>query len=264
MINQVLQLIRNHKTVAFTGAGASQESGIPTFRGTNGLWQKYDPQIYATLPQAFYTFLQDPHRMANFIIEFYRTLLNAQPNTTHYTLAKFEQAGLLCGVITQNIDNLHQFAGTRNIAELHGNAYKFFCRRCKAVYTKSRKAIEDFIDEIEKNNYPRKTLIKKVLSFLDRCSCQELLVTQVVFFGQALPEQEFARAYEFINSAEVFLCIGTSAIVYPASSLPLYAKERGCKIVEINPEPTNISSLASVTVRQPSSVFFSRFLEYLD
>ena len=263
MVEEFLRMVANKKVVAFTGAGASQESGIPTFRGKLGLWQKYDPSIYATLPYAFHTFLKNPEKIAGFLIDFYKTLLSSQPNSTHYALARLEEDGRLTGTITQNIDNLHQFAGTKRISELHGNSYKFVCRKCQREYLKDKQQIIKFIDDLTGVEYTRKQLRKKVLSFMGKCKCNKLLTTTVVFFGQGLPGIELQKAYRFIDEAEICLCIGTSGVVIPAASFPFYAKEKGCKVIEVNPEFSEISPIADLTINQPSSVFFSSVLDYL-
>ncbi|MBN2120721.1 MAG: Sir2 family NAD-dependent protein deacetylase [Candidatus Omnitrophica bacterium] len=263
MVSEFLRLIKGRKIVAFTGSGASAESGIPTFRGKGGLWEKYDPQTYATLPYAFHTFLKHPEKIANFLVEAYETFLKAEPNATHYALAKLEEEGAVLGVITQNIDNLHQLAGTSQICELHGNTYRFFCRRCGYAHTKTKEEIRKFIDTVDRQGRHRKNLIKKILSFTGRCRCGKLLITSVIFFGQGLPQAELNKASFFLEQAEVFLCIGASGVVMPAASFPFYAKQKGCTIIEVNPESSELSYLADLRIQQPSSAFFSQVLEYL-
>ena len=263
MIKEFLRLIEGKRVVAFTGSGASVESGIPTFRGKGGLWEKYDPKIYASLPLAFYTLLKSPQRIADFVIEAYETFLKAEPNATHYALAKLKKQDSLLGVITQNIDNLHQLAGIPEISELHGNVYRFFCRRCSSQYTKSKDQVRQFIEDLAKIRYSGKRLARKIISFMGRCDCGRRLVTSVIFFGQSLPKSELEKASFLIEQAEVLLCIGTSGVVFPAASFPLYAKEKGCTIIEVDPKPTELSYLADLKINQPSSLFFSQILEYL-
>ncbi|RKY34357.1 MAG: NAD-dependent protein deacylase [Candidatus Omnitrophota bacterium] len=262
MVEKVAKLLREKKAVAFTGAGASLESGIPTFRGKGGLWEKYDPQIYATVPGILFTFLKSPDKISQFFVDFYEVLLKAKPNSTHYALAELERRGRLLGVITQNIDNLHQLAGSKIVSELHGNAYKFRCRVCNREKIKDKREVAEFLEEIKKS-HTRKDLIRRVLSFMGRCECGRRLIPSVVFFGQPLPEEELVKAYQLIDEAELLLIIGTSGVVYPAVNLPFQAKERGCQILEINPELTPLSSIADIRISQSASIFFSQLLGYL-
>ncbi len=263
-VEEVIVLIKSKKVVAFTGAGASLESGIPTFRGRGGLWEKYDPRVYATLPFVFFTFLKNPDKISEFLIEFYEVLLRAEPNSTHYALAEFEKKGLLLGVITQNIDNLHQLAGTKNISELHGNAYKFRCRLCNRKKIKTKEEIRRFIDRLKRVKFRRRELIREILFFMGRCPCGARFIPSVVFFGQALPEEELVKAYDLIDKAEVFLSIGTSGVVYPAAGFPFYAKSRGCFLIEVNPENSEISGLADIKISDSANNFFSKILEIFD
>ena len=264
MVEEFLKLVKGHKVVAFTGAGASAESGVPTFHGERGLWTKYDPAVFATIPDAFYTFLKDPQAIADFVVDFYETLLKANPNATHRALAYLEKTGVVKGVITQNIDNLHQFAGTENISELHGNSYRFVCRRCGYTRTKTKEEIRSTIPDFKKKNLSKKELIKHIFSFMGRCPCKKTLMSSVVFFGQGLPLAALEKAHQLINQAGVLLCIGTRGVVMPAASFPFYAKERGCKIIEINPEVSEISPIADLRIIQPAGLFFSSVLECLD
>ena len=261
MVERFLELIEGKRLVAFTGSGASAESGIPTFRGKGGLWEKYDPAVYATLPQAFFTFIREPERIAGFIIESYKTFIAAEPNAVHHALAALEKQGRLCGVITQNIDNLHQFAGTQAIAELHGNVYRFFCRRCGWFETKTKEQVKELITELGSGPFSRSALKRKILAFQGKCRCGKRLVTSVIFFGQALPAQEFEKAASFVEEADVLLSIGTSGVVMPAAMVPLSARQKGCTIVEINPEPTELSYLADLRISEPASAFFSKLLD---
>jgi len=261
MIQEVLKIITNNKTVVFTGSGVSAESGIPTFRGKAGLWEKYNPRIYATLPEFFHTLLEAPEKIAAFLIDFYEVLLKAEPNPAHYALAKLEEQGHVSGTITQNIDNLHQFSGSKNISELHGNSYRFVCRACPGQHTKTKKEIRGSLDKLTKDKFSKRELRDEIFSFMGRCSCGRRLVTSVVFFGQGLPDSQLSKAYNLVRSADVFLCIGTSGVVYPAAGFISQAKDKGAKIIEINPEHASISGICDIKITKPAGIFFSEFLE---
>jgi len=264
MLDKLIELIKKGDVVAFTGAGASEESGIPTFRGENGLWSKYDPKIYASLPYVFYTFLSRPSNIGEFIVDFYESLLKAKPNPIHILLSILEKRGYLKGVITQNIDNLHTEAGTNSIAELHGNAYKFFCRYCEKIYTKKKEDIESFIHNLKDILYKSssKILRKKIIDFMGKCQCGRYLLPYIVFFGQNLPQEELKKAYRIIQGCKLLLCIGTSGIVFPAANFPLLAKKNGARIVEINPYSTDLSSFADIVIREKAAIFSLRLKDY--
>ncbi len=246
------------KVVAFCGAGVSYESGIPTFRGKNGLWEKYDPYLYAHKDSFDNLFLSDPLRLRDFIVDIYRILLSAQPNYTHYVLAHLENNKQLTGIIAQNIDNLHFEAGNRNIAEIHGNVYMFVCRKCGYKVKKEKKEIKDHIDNLREER-KKEDVRKRLLQIGGVCSqCGKHLESGIVFFGQELPLEELEKSYQYIQNASVMLCIGTSAEVYPAAAFPYYAKKRGLKIININPSSTNLDEISDISIRENSVTFFRK------
>lgn len=246
--DEVLTLIRKSldkgRLVALTGAGISSESGIPTFRGKGGLWEKYDPTIYANLPGLTSVFLTHPKKITNFITDFYQVLVQAKPNPAHLALVQMEKKGILSSVITQNIDNLHQEAGSRRVIELHGNAYRTRCRRCEKTCNMGREKIEALLKDLETNKFSRRHLLKTLNKYFPRCSCRGRFRPDIVFFGEMLPEDQLKTAYDELNRCSLLFLIGTSGIVYPAAGLPSYAKEKGAKIIEINNEPSAISYLS--------------------
>lgn len=205
-------------TTAFTGAGISVESGIPPFRGESGLWSKYDPQY---LDIEF--FLGNTNKSWKIIKEiFYDFFGDAKPNMAHYGLALMERKGLLRSIITQNIDNLHQEAGSCTVYEFHGNSRYFVCLRCRARFK---------VSEIDITDKP------------PRCpDCQGLLKPDFVFFGEGIPEDAYAAAIDAARHAEVFLLIGTSGQVAPANQIPYMAKQNGATIIEINVTPSYYTS----------------------
>jgi NAD-dependent deacetylase len=201
--------------VAFTGAGISVESGIPPFRGEGGLWQKYDP---ASLEIHF--FLQNPEASWQVIREiFYEAFDKAQPNPAHLALAELESRGVLKALITQNIDNLHQRAGSRAVVEFHGSARTLRCIDCAQTYDAS---------ETDLSKLP------------PTCrSCGAILKPDFVFFGEPISHQAYARAFHEAGRADVLLVIGTTGEVMPAALVPRIAKSRGATLIEINPAESN-------------------------
>jgi NAD-dependent deacetylase len=199
--------------VAFTGAGISVESGIPSFRGENGLWHRYDPRVL----EIGY-FLQNPEDAWRVIKEiFYDNFGTASPNTAHKVLAYWEEIGLLKGLVTQNIDDLHYKAGNREPIEYHGNSRKLVCTQTGRRY-----------DATEER-----------LAVLPPLSDDGgLLKPDFVFFGEGIPREAARRAEHAARTADVMLIIGTTGEVYPAASLPQMAAQNRATIVEINPERT--------------------------
>ncbi len=213
MIEEAKNLIKNSKyCVAFTGAGISVESGIPTFRGEGGIWLKENPQILD-----INYFKANPKVVWKKIIKnFYEPVKNALPNPAHFALAKLERAGLLKYIITQNIDNLHFKAGNKNIAEYHGNTRQLICMKCGKI------------KQVTEINF------EKIPPLCD--SCGGLLKPDFVFFGEPIPVDAAKISDEQAHKADVMLVIGTSGEIMPASVLPYFAKQAGAKIIEINTE----------------------------
>jgi NAD-dependent deacetylase len=200
----------NHNT-GFTGAGVSVESGIPPFRGENGLWSKYDPGI---LDLDF--FYSHPDKAWPVIKEiFYDFFGSAQPNEAHKSLAELEHMGLLNSVITQNIDNLHQEAGSKTVYEFHGNSRTLVCQKCNRQYRVT--------DEI----------LEKIPPRCERCG--SVLKPDFIFFGEMIPQHAYQKSIEEARKAEVFIVIGTTGEIVPASLIPQMAKEKGVKVIEVNP-----------------------------
>lgn len=205
-------IIKGNFNIALTGAGISVESGIPDFRGKGGLWTKYDPAEYATVA----AFKEDPEKVWKMIKEMDELLVKAKPNKAHISLAELEKMGYLHGIITQNVDNLHQAAGSTNVIEYHGTSKTLSCPWCGKGYHKEEK----------KGEYPPK------------CECGKILKPDIVFFGEPIPRQAMARSFEMASRAGVLLIIGTSAVVSPANTIPSIAKKNGAKVVEVNKERT--------------------------
>ena len=218
-IQQAAAAIRGARNVvALTGAGISVESGIPPFRGSDGLWERVDPSFIEI--NYFYNHPQDSWRKIREI--FYQFMGQAEPNAAHRILAQMEQQGLLDTVITQNIDNLHQRAGSRQVIEFHGTTGRLICTGCGKTVVG-----EDTIQETIQQELPPK------------CSdCGGLIKPDFVFFGEMIPESASQHSFQAAETADVFLIIGTSAEVYPAALLPSTAKQRGATLIEINTAQT--------------------------
>lgn len=207
--------------VALTGAGISVESGIPPFRGQGGLWEKLDPMKVAHID----AFLDDPKRVWNVLIKDLKTILDtARPNPGHTGLVDLERLGILKTVITQNVDGLHQMAGSTDVIEFHGNFARQRCLDCSGSVATSQVSLA---------------------RMPPRCGCGGILRPECVFFGEMIPHQELIRSQQASASCDVMLVIGTSATVQPASNMPFIAKDNGAIIIEINPEPTPLTPLIS-------------------
>ncbi len=203
--------------MAFTGAGISVESGIPDFRGPSGLWEKFDPMEYATIE----AFCSNPQKVWKMIKEMGSLLEKAQPNPAHLALAKLEQMGCLNSIVTQNIDSLHQAAGSQRVIEYHGSGKRLICMICGKTW--NREGV-------------------KLDSLPPRCSCGGVLKPDFVFFGEPIPWKARVEAEEEAGRCDLMLVIGTSAVVSPACDVPVIAKRGGAKIVEINLEETKLTS----------------------
>ncbi len=228
------------KIAVLTGAGISAESGIPTFRGKDGLWNKYDPMDLAT-PEAF-------QRNPKLVWQWYdwrrKLIADAKPNKAHFILADLERKYKDLWIITQNIDGLHQRAGSLKVIELHGNIWTVKCLECGVRYREE------------------KTPLKEIPP---RCrNCGGLVRPAVVWFGEPLPKEALEKSYSCTVSAEVFIVVGTSAQVYPAAELPFVAKSRGAKIIEINPEETPITPYTDISIRDRASVGMEKLIKILD
>lgn len=198
---------------ALTGAGISVESGIPPFRGENGLWSKYDPGLFDI--SYFKSSPLESWRLLRKL--FYEAFKNANPNEAHYVLARLEEKGLLKSLITQNIDSLHFNAGSRNVVEYHGNTRELICTTC-------RKRTEASPEKIEK--------------LPPLCECGGVLKPNIVFFGEEIPLTALLKVQKAAEHTDVLLVIGTTGEVFPASYIPFEVKKRDAKIIEVNIKPS--------------------------
>jgi NAD-dependent deacetylase len=216
LINRLLEA---GSVVFFTGAGISAESGIPTFRGKDGIWNKLKPEELAN----FDAFLRNPELVWEWYSHRKKIIHESQPNPAHTAIAEMQD--LLNGVtvVTQNIDNFHRRAGSRIIYELHGNIERNYCIECKTFYN----------EELPfKGKIPTCT------------KCGALIRPDIVWFGEYLPQDQFNASAKASKDCDIFFVVGTSAVVYPAASLIYIAKENGAYIIEVNIEETEISYLS--------------------
>lgn len=208
-------LVDSRLTLALTGAGISVESGIPDFRSAGGLWSRFDPAEYASID----AFRANPGKVWHMLREMDAIVGAARPNPAHLGLGELEDLGYLHCVITQNVDNLHQAGGSRNVIEYHGNASSLSCLWCGKRYPAEEK----------RGEHP------------PRCECRNILKPDVVFFGEAIPPEAMSRSYQLACSAQALMVIGTSAVVSPVNTIPSVTKRNGAKIIEINKERTHLT-----------------------
>ncbi|MBN1880630.1 MAG: NAD-dependent deacylase [Deltaproteobacteria bacterium] len=229
--------------VVLTGAGISTESGIPDFRSPGGLWEKYDPMEFL-----YDRFLADPKRIWEMSLEMKKNgdldMAQAKPNPAHLALAELERMGHIKCVITQNVDNLHQKAGSMDVIEFHGNMLWAKCIKCDIRYP-----LEEVEKKLDKHELP------------PRCEkCSGILKPDAVFFGESIPSASLYRSISEAKMADVMIVAGTSAVVYPAAELPFVAKRGGgffstsvtepspnvgAIIIEVNDEPTQLTGRVS-------------------
>jgi NAD-dependent deacetylase len=203
--------------VVLTGAGVSTESGIPDFRSSSGIWAEFDPAEYASLPG----FRTDPAKVWRFYKPRIAMLTEAEPNEGHHALAELERAGLVEAVVTQNIDLLHERAGSRNVIEVHGSIRSATCPSCGSSYTR-----DAVVGKLEHSEAPA----------CERCGA--ILKPDVVFFGELLPVAAIERAFELARLARLLLVVGSSLEVHPVAALPEETLMAGGSVAIVNNGPT--------------------------
>jgi NAD-dependent deacetylase len=225
-----VRLVRDAQPcVVLTGAGVSTESGIPDFRSPTGIWADFDPREYATLG----AFRRDPEKVWRFYAPRFSMLTDAEPNRAHLALAELERLGLVRALVTQNIDLLHERAGSRDVVEVHGSIRTSTCLGCGARYP-----------------------LPEVVALLEngvgapRCSrCRRVLKPDVVFFDELLPEEAIDRAFALARAAQLLLVVGSSLEVYPVASLPLETLQAGGAVAVVNDGPSALDDRATLVVR---------------
>lgn len=225
-------IIGSKYVVALVGAGISVESGIPPFRGPGGLWTKYgepdmrDYERFLEDPKAWWVErLKPPRHMADFRARIY----DSKPNPAHYALAEMEEIGVLRSVVTQNVDNLHRIAGSRNVVEIHGNVTKLRCISCGRRFPREGFSLEELPP---------------------RCPvCQGIVKMDTVMFGEPIPPDVLQSSRAEALRCDCMLLIGTSGVVYPAAGLALIAKRRSAALIEVNPNKTELSDIVDIALR---------------
>lgn len=219
-----------------TGAGVSAESGVPTFRAQGGLWAKYDPTQLAT----YEAFSRDPQLVWRWYSWRRNLIREVAPNPGHYALVELAALFPRFSLITQNVDDLHRRAGSREVHELHGNIEHSRCIRCaKAYHGDAAPPTEE----------------------VQRCDCGGLIRPGVVWFGESLPEEELRFAQDAARDCDLFLSVGTSGLVYPAAALPVTARQGGAYVVEINPEPSAIAQQLDESIAGASGIVLPLLLD---
>jgi len=222
IIEKAVQDIRKARKIAvLTGAGISVESGIPPFRGKGGIWEKFDPVEYAHID----AFMQNPEKVWTVLLKEMKTIVDqARPNAAHLGLAGLENRGKKVTIITQNVDGLHQAAGSTDVIEFHGNFAWHHCLNCRRRYA-SR--------QIDLSAMP------------PRCDCGGILRPECVFFGEMISPDLLLRSRQISSRCDIMLVVGTSAVVQPAAWMPVIARDAGAKVIEINPEITPLTQAVS-------------------
>jgi NAD-dependent deacetylase len=221
-------IVERQPCVVLTGAGVSTESGIPDFRSASGIWAQYDPMEYATID----AFRRNPEKVWNFYSKRLGVLTEAEPNPAHVALAELERLGLVEAVVTQNVDRLHERAGSKNIVEVHGSLRTSSCLDCG-----HRESFDRVVELLPVPHCER---------------CGSVLKPDVVMFGELLPEAELDRAFELARRAGLFLVVGSSLEVYPVAGLPEEALAAGAALAIVNKGPTPYDPRADLTIDAPA------------
>ncbi len=238
LIESAVRLLRDsRKTIALTGAGVSTESGIPDFRSKDGLWSRFDPLEYGTLG----AFKKDPAKVWEMVAELI-AMTSASPNAGHFAMAEMEEMGLLAGIITQNIDSLHQKAGSKKVVEFHGSLASFTCLHCRSSYSHA--------DVLQPDRAAR-------------ClRCHGLLKPDIVFFDEQIPPAALSQTQALVDQADVLIVVGTSCQVMPAAAIPSQVLAQGGKIIEVNTEPV-LGRQAAVVLKGKFSKIMPQLLTAL-
>ncbi len=235
-------LFNSNYAIVLTGAGVSTESGVPDFRSESGIWKKYKPEIYGS----FQSFLADPSKFWKMAEKIAPTLFDAKPNPGHYAIAELEKLNIVKALITQNVDELHQQAGSIIVYEVHGSVNRFTCLGCRASYTK-----EQIMRKLKKE--------KKSAPGCNYCGAP--LKPSVVLFGEMLPNFEKYMSVDLAKKSDVMLIAGSSLSVAPICDLPLYTLSEGGKLIIVNDEPTDLDERAEVVINNKTGVILPLIVE---
>jgi len=259
-IEQAVEILRTcAPVVVFSGAGMSAESGIPTFRDPGGIWDQFDAEELGTGSGLLRTLARHPDRIRNFIESTIDIFLAAKPNPGHLALGTLEQMGIVRTVVTQNVDNLHQDAGSRRVMEMHGNLFR---QRCLACGSRKIEDKQSFLLSIRQALQGMRILdLNGILGKLPRCRCGSPMRPDVVMFGEQV--QELMESFREADTCSAMLVVGTSGVVYPAAALPQKAKEAGAQVIEINPGDSVYAGIADVRIPERTGEVLPQILERL-
>jgi len=242
---QLAEVLRSARAgVAFTGAGISTESGIPDFRSPGGVWSKHTPVMY----DDFLRSRSERVRYWNIRRQIYRDTMTAEPNDGHRAITELERRGMIVAVVTQNIDGLHQDAGSRRVLEVHGTNRSVMCVRCG-------------------KEWPPQEILARVEAGDEAPECDACggpLKSKTISFGQQMPAEVMLDAAQLCRSADVCLAIGSSLVVEPAASLPRIAKDYGAALVILNNTPTPLDPVADLVLHEPIGATLRAALRCLD
>jgi NAD-dependent deacetylase len=226
-----------------SGAGISAESGVPTFRDVEtGLWAKVDPYEISSAQG----WQRHPEKVWAWYLWRHYMMQSVEPNNGHRAVAAWQDHATV-HVVTQNVDNLHERAGSQRVYHLHGSLFEFHCDRCQREYTG---ALPEMPEPVEAVAPPE-------------CQCGGLIRPNVVWFGEALPDDAWQKSVDAVSSADAVIVVGTSSIVYPAAGLPELALAKGIPVIEVNPERTPLSDAATATVRELAATALPTLLQRL-
>ena len=228
--------------IALTGAGVSTESGIPDFRGRSGIWKEFNPLLYGNIE----TLKSDPSFFWKLAKRIAPTLLKASPNPGHYALAEIEGLGKIECIITQNIDGLHQQAGSVSVFEVHGSLSNFTCMNCET-------------------DYSQEEIVPKIFKGVPKCEeCGGFLKPDVVLFGESLPMDQIEKSQAAAREADLILVAGSALEVLPINQLPNIVIANGGKVVIINDEPTWLDTKAEIVINEKTGIVLPKIVEELN
>ncbi len=257
---------RNETIFALSGAGLSAASGIPTFRGKDGLWNKYDPRELAT----FEAFEEDPLKVWKWYLWRMRLIAKAKPNPAHYALVELESLLPQFWHITQNVDGLHRVAGQKRFIELHGHIWDGKCRYCGQYYPYEEfkklfpLADREFLKNLSEEDFRERILEGLTYEDLPRCRvCGGIVGPGVVWFGESLPQEVLEKAFQIAENSRACLSVGTSAVVYPAAYLPEVCKKRGGVLIEVNTGETPLTPMADYFLKGSATEILPKLVEEL-
>ena len=241
----LLALQRARYIVVFTGAGASAESGIPTFRDAlTGLWKNFDIEMLATRK----AFRRDPAEVWGWYEWRRKLVMRTQPNPAHLAIARMSELACHLTVITQNVDDLHERAGSKDVIHLHGSFFTPRCFACERPFSLQH-------DESNESDTGRRLEPPRC------CHCNGRIRPGVVWFGERLSKNDYDRASKAVRACDVLICVGTSAEVFPAASFPFEAAKRKATVIQINPLATNLDSVARFNLRGPAGVVMEELVQ---